>query len=53
LDATGEIVRPVLKEHYETKRQNNEQNEPKKAAEERHARRLTCADSPINTGAME
>jgi dTDP-4-amino-4,6-dideoxygalactose transaminase len=50
LNAIGEIVWPVLKQHNETKSQNDEKNEPKKAAQERHANRLTRADMAINTG---
>jgi dTDP-4-amino-4,6-dideoxygalactose transaminase len=49
LNAIGEIVRAVLKQHNETKSQNDEQNEPKKAAQERHTNRLTRRDTAINT----
>lgn len=50
LDAIDEIVWPVLKQHNEAKSQNDEKNEPEKAAQERHANRLTRADMAINTG---
>jgi hypothetical protein len=46
-------VWPVLKQHNETKSQNDEQNEPKKAAQKRHVNRLTRAHPAINTGATE
>jgi hypothetical protein len=49
LNAVCEIVWPVLKQHNKTKSQDDEQDEPKKAAQERHANRLTPPDMAINT----
>ena len=43
----------VLKQHNETKSQNDEQNEPKNAAHERHTNRLTRAKMAINTSGAE
>ena len=42
---------PVLKQHNEAKSQDDKQNEPKKAAQEGHANRLTRAATAINTSA--
>ena len=53
LNAIGEIVWPVLKQHNKTKSQDHEQDEPKKAPQERHANRLTRPDMAINTGPTE
>src|SRR6266513_6036476 len=52
-NAIGEIVWPVLKQHNKTKSQHHEQDEPKKAPQERHANRLTRPDMAINTGPTE
>ena len=44
---------PVLKQYNKAKSQDDKQNEPKKAAQEGHANRLTRADIAINTSATE
>ena len=41
LEATGEIVRAILEKHHKAEGEEDEKNEPKKAAEQRHGRMVT------------
>jgi hypothetical protein len=48
LKTGGEIMGSVFEEDNKTKGKENEEGDPKKSAQERHARSLTEPFSPVN-----
>jgi hypothetical protein len=41
LNTAGEVARAVIEQHNEAKRENDEQSEPKKPAQKRHAKNIS------------
>jgi hypothetical protein len=50
LNAASEIARAILEQHNEAKRENDEQSEPKKPAQKRHAKTLAATNYASNRG---
>ena len=48
LEAARKIVGAVLEEHDKAKREKDEENEPEKAAKERHGLMVTYASGQVN-----
>jgi len=48
LEAARKIMGAVFKQHHKAKREKDEENEPEKAAKERHGLMVTYASGQVN-----